>query len=73
MFAYDRLANGDMFGALLETLSAGFDLIHSLSLVVSLERHFSVGIDAYMFARDFVPEDTRDRGEGGQWYGTWCN
>jgi len=47
LFAYDRLASGDTIGALLETLSAGFDF-SGLAPV-------SMGIDAYMFARDFVP------------------
>ena len=47
LFAYDRLAGGDTIGALLETLSAGFDF-SGLAPV-------SMGIDAYMFARDFVP------------------
>jgi len=47
LFAYDRLAGGDTIGGLLETLSAGFDF-SGLAPV-------SMGIDAYMFARDFVP------------------
>ena len=56
LFAYDRLAGGDTFGALLETLSAGFDI---LPLLIGPPGAFgpgvSMGIDAYMFARDFVP------------------
>jgi len=54
LFAYDRLAGGDTFGALLEFASAGFDLA---GLVPGLQMlpPFSMGIDAYMFARDFIP------------------
>ena len=47
LFAYDRLATGDSTGALIETVSAGFDLA-GLSPA-------SMALDAYMFARDFVP------------------
>lgn len=47
LFAYDRFASGDTIGGLLETISAGFDFA-GLAPV-------SMGIDAYMFARDFVP------------------
>ena len=47
LFAYDRFASGDTMGGLLETISAGFDFA-GLAPV-------SMGIDAYMFARDFVP------------------
>ena len=54
MFAYDRLANGDTIGALLETLSAGFDLA-GLIPGGQFGPPISMGIDAYMFARDFVP------------------
>jgi len=54
MFAYDRLANGDTIGALLETLSAGFDLA-GLVPGGQFGPPISMGIDAYMFARDFVP------------------
>ena len=62
MFAYDRLANGDTIGALLETLSAGFDLAGLLP-GGQFGPPISMGIDAYMFARDFV-QHTRDRREG---------
>lgn len=54
MFAYDRLANGDTIGALLETLSAGFDFA-GLVPGGQFGPPISMGIDAYMFARDFVP------------------
>ena len=54
LFAYDRLANGDTIGALLETLSAGFDLA-GLAPGGQFGPPISMGIDAYMFARDFVP------------------
>ena len=54
LFAYDRLANGDTIGALLETLSAGFDLA-GLVPGGQFGPPISMGIDAYMFARDFVP------------------
>ena len=54
LFAYDRLASGDTIGALLETLSAGFDLA-GLVPGGQFGPPISMGIDAYMFARDFVP------------------
>ena len=47
LFAYDRLASGDSTGALIETVSAGLDL-GGLG-------PGSMALDAYMFARDFVP------------------
>ena len=53
LFAYDRLAGGDTFGALLELLSAGFDISGLFSFAAGPP--ISMGIDAYMFARDFVP------------------
>ena len=56
LFAYDRLATGDSTGALIEFVSAGFDL---LPLVAGPAGAFgprvSMGIDAFMFARDFIP------------------
>ena len=52
LFAYDRLATGDSTGALIETVSAGFDLA---SPVFPPGAALSMGLDAYMFARDFVP------------------
>ena len=53
LFAYDRLAGGDSFGALLELLSAGLDISGLFGFVPG--PGISMGIDAYMFARDFVP------------------
>jgi hypothetical protein len=53
MFAYDRFANEDPFGGLLEALSAGFDLSTLFGFVPGAG--ISMGIDAYMFARDLVP------------------
>jgi len=53
LFAYDRLAGGDTFGALLELMSAGFDISGLFGFVPG--PGISLGIDAYMFARDFVP------------------
>lgn len=53
LFAYDRLAGGDTFGALLELLSAGFDISGLFGFAAGPP--ISMGIDAYMFARDFVP------------------
>ena len=53
LFAYDRLAGGDTFGALLELMSAGFDI--SGLFMFAPGPGISMGIDAYMFARDFVP------------------
>jgi len=47
LFAYDRLAEGDSTGALIETVSAGLDF-GGLAPA-------SMALDAYMFARDFVP------------------
>ena len=53
LFAYDRLAGGDTFGALLELLSAGLDISGLFGFGAGPP--ISMGIDAYMFARDFVP------------------
>lgn len=53
LFAYDRLAGGDTFGALLELMSAGFDISGLFGFGAGPP--ISMGIDAYMFARDFVP------------------
>ena len=71
MFAYDRLANGDTIGALLETLSAGFDLAGLLP-GGQFGPPISMGIDAYMFARDFVPaiQETEDKVVNGMGLGT---
>ena len=48
LFAYDRLANGDSIGAALETISAILDFSGA-------GWPFSMGIDAFLFARDFIP------------------
>ena len=71
MFAYDRLANGDTIGALLETLSAGFDLA-GLIPGGQFGPPISMGIDAYMFARDFVPaiQETEEKVVNGMGLGT---
>jgi hypothetical protein len=53
LFAYDRLAGGDTFGALLELLSAGLDISGLFGFAPG--PGISMGIDAYMFARDFIP------------------
>lgn len=53
LFAYDRLANGDTLGALIEFASAGFDISGLFGFVPG--PGISMGIDAYMFARDFIP------------------
>ena len=47
-FAYDRLSKGDTLGGLIEGVSGILDFT-GLSPV-------SMGLDAYMFARDFVPQ-----------------
>ena len=49
LFAYDRLANGDSFGALIELISAILDF-SGAGFVGSL------ALDAYMFARDIFPD-----------------
>jgi hypothetical protein len=56
LFAYDRLADGDSTGALIETVSAGLDLLPlMIGPAGATGPHFSMALDAYMFARDFVP------------------
>ena len=54
LFAYDRFANEDPFGGLLEALSAGFDLA-GLFPGGQFGPPVSMGIDAYLFAIDLVP------------------
>ena len=55
LFAYDRIAQGDTFGGLLEGISGAFDLA---GLVPGLQwgPGVSMAIDAYMLARDFIPQ-----------------
>jgi hypothetical protein len=54
LFAYERFAGGDPFGGLLESLSAGFDLAGIIP-GGQFGPPISMGIDAYMFARDLIP------------------
>lgn len=53
VFGYERLASGDPFGALLELLSAGFDISGLFGFLPG--PGISMGLDAYLFARDLVP------------------
>ena len=48
LFAYDRFANGDSIGGILETVAGGLDIAGLWPA--------SLGIDAYLFARDMFPE-----------------
>ena len=48
LFAYDRFANGDLIGGILESVSGGLDIAGIWPA--------SLGIDAYLFARDMFPE-----------------
>lgn len=52
-FAYERLASGDTVGAGLEALSGLLDL--SALLGFAAGPGISLGLDAFLFARDFVP------------------
>ena len=53
LFAYDRLAQGDTIGGLLEAVSGAFDVSGLFGFVPG--PGISMGIDAYMFARDMIP------------------
>lgn len=53
LFAYDRFQGGDPFGGMLEAISAGFDISGLFGFVPG--PGISLGIDAYMFARDLIP------------------
>jgi hypothetical protein len=53
LFAYDRLAQGDTIGGLLEAISGAFDVSGLFGFVPG--PGISMGIDAYMFARDMIP------------------
>jgi len=53
-FAYDRLASGDSVGGMIEGLSGLLDL--SALVGNAAGPGISMGLDAYMFARDFVPQ-----------------
>ena len=48
LFAYDRFANGDLIGGILESVSGGLDIAGIWP--------GSLAIDAYLFARDMFPE-----------------
>ena len=54
LFAYDRLAQGDTFGGLLEAVSGAFDISGAFGFAPGPA--VSMGIDAYMLARDFIPQ-----------------
>ena len=53
-FAYDRLSKGDSIGGLIEGLSGLLDLSGLLGFAPG--PMISLGLDGYMFARDFVPQ-----------------
>ena len=48
LFAYDRFANGDVIGGLIETVSGGLDIAGLFPA--------SMALDAYLFGRDLIPE-----------------
>ena len=54
LFAYDRIAQGDTFGGLLEGVSGVFDLSGAFGFVPGPA--VSMAIDSYMLARDFIPQ-----------------
>ena len=54
LFAYDRLASGDVIGGLLEGASGIADISGLFGNAAG--PGMSMGIDAFMFARDFVPQ-----------------
>tara|TARA_B100000886_G_scaffold338721_1_gene302239 strand:+ start:819 stop:3029 length:2211 start_codon:yes stop_codon:yes gene_type:complete len=53
LFAYDRLASGDVIGGSLESISGALDISGLFGNAAGPP--MSMGIDAFMFARDFVP------------------
>ena len=53
LFAYDRFQSGDVVGGLIEALSGAFDISGLFGFAPGPA--ISMGIDAYMFARDLVP------------------
>jgi hypothetical protein len=61
LFAYDRLAQGDLIGGLLEGASGVLDLSGAFGFVPG--PGISMGIDAYMFARDFIPQIQETEGK----------
>ena len=54
LFAYDRIAQGDTFGGLLEGVSGAFDLSGAFGFAPGPA--VSMVIDTYMLARDFIPQ-----------------
>ena len=54
LFAYDRIAQGDTFGGLLEGVSGVFDLSGAFGFAPGPA--VSMAIDSYMLARDFIPQ-----------------
>jgi len=54
LFAYDRIAQGDTFGGLLEGVSGAFDLSGAFGFPGGPP--VSMAIDTYMLARDFIPQ-----------------
>jgi len=62
LFAYDRLAQGDLIGGLLEGASGILDLSGAFPGNVA-GPGISMGIDAYMFARDFIPQIQETEGK----------
>jgi|MDSZ01.2.fsa_nt_gb hypothetical protein len=61
LFAYDRLAQGDLIGGILEGASGVLDLSGAFGFVPG--PGISLGIDAYMFARDFIPQIQETEGK----------
>ena len=55
-FAYDRLANGDTIGGLIEGISGILDLSGLFPPMAAIGPPISMVLDAYMFGRDFVPQ-----------------
>ncbi len=53
IFAYDRFQSGDVIGGMIEALSGAFDISGLFGFAPG--PGISLGIDAYMFARDLVP------------------
>lgn len=54
LFAYDRLADGDIIGGLLEATSGILDVSGAFGFAPG--PGISLGMDAYLFARDFIPQ-----------------
>ena len=54
LFAYERLTTGDVSGAALEALSGALDISGLFGFAPG--PMMSMGIDAFMFARDFIPQ-----------------